>query len=151
MIFQLNPALEEVINGCDILKADRFEAEAVTGTADIRESARRLHQMGADIVVITLSSSGSGIFDGRRWIRIRAPKVKTVDPTGAGDVFGAAFLAEYLQTGDLMEAGRFGTSAAALSVTGDGTAAIPSNAQVRRAVRKHFRSDHMVTVERLSG
>ncbi len=149
VIFRVDPTLQEAIGGCDILKADQHEAEAITGTADIRESARRLRQMGPGIIIITLSSRGSVIFDGRRWIRIHAPKIKAVDPTGAGDVFDAAFLLEYLRNEDVVAAGRCGTSAAALSVAGFGTAAVPSAAEAMRAAVDHFRSKHMVTVEQL--
>jgi sugar/nucleoside kinase (ribokinase family) len=151
VIFRVNPTLEAAISGCDILKADEHEAAAITQTADNRKSARRLHQMGPRIVIITLSSRGSGIFDGRRWIRIHAPKLQTVDPTGAGDVFDAAFLAEYLRTGDVISAGCFGTVAATLSVAGFGTTAVPSDETVRQAVQDHFHAKRMVTVERLPG
>ena len=148
---RFNPALEKAIGGCDILKADGHEAEAITGTNDLRESARRLVQMGPRIVIITLAAKGCCIFDGHQWIRIRAPKLHVVDPTGAGDVFDAAFLAEYLRVGDVIEAGRCGTIAASLSVAGLGTTAVPSAGQVRQVIRDRYRSDPMVAVERLVG
>jgi len=148
--FHVNPTLEKAISGCDILKANEYEAQAITGTTDLRKSAIQLRQMGPRIVIITLSSRGSGIFDGRRWIRIRALKIDAVDPTGAGDVFDAAFLAEYLRTGDVMKAGRDATVAASLSVAGFGTAAVPSTDQVRRVVRERMHPNHMVSVERLT-
>ena len=150
VILRANQALEKAIGGCDILKADQREAEAITGSRHLRDSARRLHQMGPQIVIITLSARGCGIFDGQSWIRIRPPKLRAVDSTGAGDVFDAAFLAEYVRSSDAMEAGRYGSAAAGLSVAGFGTTAVPSADQVRKAVRKHYRSRRAVTVERLS-
>lgn len=146
VIFRVDSTFEAAIGGCDIVKADEQEAEAITGTTDLVASARRLHRMGPSIVIITLSSRGSGIFDGRRWIRIRPPEMQTVDPTGAGDVFDAAFLAEYLRTGDVIAAGRFATVAATLSVAGFGTAAVPSAESVNRVLRAHFQSKRMVTI-----
>jgi sugar/nucleoside kinase (ribokinase family) len=107
--------------------------------------------MGPRIVIITLSSRGSGIFDGSRWIRFHAPKLPAVDPTGAGDVFAAAFLAEYLRTGDVIAAGCFGTAAATLSVAGFGTAAVPTSERVHRAVQDHFHAKRMVAVNRRPG
>jgi sugar/nucleoside kinase (ribokinase family) len=148
---RFNPALEKAISGCDILKADGREAEAITGTNDVRESARRLYQMGPRIVIITLAARGCGIFDGHQWIRIRAPELHVADPTGAGDVFDAAFLAEYLRAEDVITAGCCGTVAASLTVAGLGTAAVPSAGQVRQVIRDRYRADHMVVVERLIG
>ena len=148
---RFNPALEMAISRCDILKADGHEAEAITGTNDHRESARRLYRMGPRIVIITLADKGCGIFDGHQWVRVQAPELHVADPTGAGDVFDAAFLAEYLRTGNLITAGHRGTIAASLSVAGPGTAAVPSAGQVRQAIRDRYRSDPMVAVERLVG
>ena len=149
VVLRVDSMFQAAIAGCDIVKADEQEAEAITGTTDPVASARRLHRMGPSIVIITLSSRGSGIFDGRRWIRIRPPKMQTVDPTGAGDVFDAAFLAEYLRTGDVIAAGRFATAAAALSVAGFGTAAVPSAESVNRVLQAHFQSERMVTIRRV--
>lgn len=150
VILRTNPALEKAIAACDIVKADQQEAAAIAGTADPRQASMRLHQMGAGIVVITLAAKGSCLSDGRRFIRIRPPQTRAADPTGAGDVYDAGFLAAYLRTGDLIEAGCFGSAAAALSTAGVGTTAVPSCRQVERAVRDHYPSERMVAVTHLS-
>ena len=58
----------------------------------------------------------------RRVLTLRRPEV---DPTGAGDVFGTAFLARYHETRDVGVAARFGCAAASCAVEGIGTTAIP--------------------------
>ena len=114
---RFNPALEKAISGCDILKADGHEAEAITGTNDVRESARRLYKMGPRIVIITLAARGCGIFDGHRWIRIRAPELHVADPTGAGDVYHAGYIYGLLNGWSLERRMRFAAAAAALATT----------------------------------
>jgi sugar/nucleoside kinase (ribokinase family) len=72
-------------------------------------------------------------------MRIRAPKMNIVDFTGSADVFDAAFLAAYLRTGEVIGAGRFGTSAAVLSVMGFDTTVVPSTDPVNRVLRSQIR------------
>jgi 1D-myo-inositol 3-kinase len=55
---------------------------------------------------------------------------REVDPTGAGDVFATAFLCELHASGDPMRAADFANRVAALSVEGEGPAAIPTRAEV---------------------
>jgi sugar/nucleoside kinase (ribokinase family) len=55
-----------------------------------------------------------------------------VDPTGAGDVFAAAFLVRYQETGDPLEAAAFGACAASCAVEGVGTSTLGDRAEVRR-------------------
>jgi sugar/nucleoside kinase (ribokinase family) len=55
-----------------------------------------------------------------------------VDPTGAGDVFAAAFLVRYHETGDPLEAAAFAACAASCAVEGVGTAALGDRDEVLR-------------------
>jgi sugar/nucleoside kinase (ribokinase family) len=53
-----------------------------------------------------------------------------VDPTGAGDVFAAAFLVRYQETGDPLEAAAFGACAASCAVEGVGASSLGDRAEV---------------------
>ena len=64
---------------------------------------------------------------------------KEVDPTGAGDVFAAAFLARYAETSDPFESMHFAAAAAACSVEGLGISRIPDRAAI--AARREARDD----------
>ena len=130
---------EAVVRNCDILKVDEAEAAVLTASTGVNAAARVLYQMGPKIVIITCGEKGVTIFDGTRMIRIRAPKAEVVDPTGAGDVFGAAFLIRYLQTEDLIQAGIFASAAAAISMTEFGTVAVPSAQEASRGVQRLFK------------
>ena len=66
----------------------------------------------AQVPVVKLGSAGSRIF-GRT---IAAPPVKTLDPTGAGDAFAAAFCVAWLNGAPPLEAAERGVEAASHSV-----------------------------------
>jgi sugar/nucleoside kinase (ribokinase family) len=60
--------------------------------------------------------------------------VTEVDPTGAGDVFAAAFFVRLLNTRDPWEAARFANRMAAISVTRPGVAGVPSMEEVQNCM-----------------
>jgi sugar/nucleoside kinase (ribokinase family) len=66
-----------------------------------------------------------------------------VDPTGAGDVFAAAFLVRYHESGDPLEAAAFGACAASCAVEGAGVATLGDRAEVlrRMAERERYLED----------
>jgi sugar/nucleoside kinase (ribokinase family) len=53
--------------------------------------------------------------------------VDEVDPTGAGDIFAAAFFARLYATRDPWEAARFAVQMSAISVTRPGIAGVPTH------------------------
>jgi len=54
------------------------------------------------------------------------------DPTGAGDVFAAAFLVRYQESSDPLEAAAFAACAASCAVEGVGTTTLGDRAEVMR-------------------
>ena len=60
-----------------------------------------------------------------------------MDPTGAGDVFAAAFLTRLSETGNLDLAARFAASAASISVSREGTLAIAERRQIEERMAQH--------------
>jgi sugar/nucleoside kinase (ribokinase family) len=89
------------------------------------------------IVVMTRSYRGASISADGAWSEIDAFPQDEVDPTGAGDTFATAFLIRLHETGDLVEATRFGVAAASVSVGGVGAAAMPERAEIERRMREH--------------
>jgi sugar/nucleoside kinase (ribokinase family) len=57
------------------------------------------------------------------------------DPTGAGDVFAAAFLVRYQETGDPLEASAFAACAASCAVEGVGATSLGDRAEVTRRMK----------------
>jgi 1D-myo-inositol 3-kinase len=62
-----------------------------------------------------------------------------VDPTGAGDVFAAAFLVRYHEAGDPLDAAAFGACAASCAVEGVGTSSLGDRGEVLRRMEKRER------------
>jgi sugar/nucleoside kinase (ribokinase family) len=79
----------------------------------------------AKIVVLTRGEKGSTLLHDGQSMDFPAFPTYTVDPTGAGDVFAAAFLIRFRQTHDLYEASVFANCAASFVVEKGGTEGIP--------------------------
>lgn len=78
------------------------------------------------VLVLTRGSDGCSLYQGPRLVDVPAIPAEAVDTTGAGDVFAAAFFIRLVETDDPLESARFASCAAALSVEGYGTSAIPT-------------------------
>lgn len=64
---------------------------------------------------------------------------REVDPTGAGDVFGTAFLLRYQETDDPLQAAAFASCAASCVVEGVGTTTLGDRAEVEKRMRDRER------------
>jgi sugar/nucleoside kinase (ribokinase family) len=88
------------------------------------------------LLFFTLGYRGSRLWSDGRWQNVPAFPAREVDPTGAGDVFAAAFLTRYLETDDVAQASLFAAAAAAVSVEAVGTAGVPTRAEVEERLRR---------------
>ncbi len=85
----------------------------------------------APVLVVTQGAEGCTVFArGHGARQFPAPRQEEVDPTGAGDVFAAAFFVNYYETEDAWASARFANQVAALSVTRVGLASVPSVEEV---------------------
>jgi sugar/nucleoside kinase (ribokinase family) len=91
------------------------------------------------IVALTRGWQGAQIFTREGVHEIPALPRPEVDATGAGDVFAAALLLRYHETGDLVEAGVFGACAASCVVEGVGTACLGDREEVKKRMGLHRR------------
>lgn len=87
------------------------------------------------ILVVTRGARGASLHWEGAWHTIPAVPAEEVDPTGAGDVFAAAFLISYYQTGDPLKAGYFASCAAALSMEHKGLDGILSREGAEECLR----------------
>jgi sugar/nucleoside kinase (ribokinase family) len=90
-----------------------------------------------ETVAFTRGYDGADVCHKLEWRHIDAFPVKAVDPTGAGDIFAAAFLFRLHETGDAWEATRFASCAASFVVEGEGIAAIPDRKMVESRLQEH--------------
>ena len=73
------------------------------------------------LVILTQRSGGCVVYFRGKTRHITAPKVEEINPTGAGDIFAAAFMIRLNQTrGNPWEAADFANQVAAVSVTKNG-------------------------------
>ncbi|MEX0799673.1 MAG: PfkB family carbohydrate kinase [Dehalococcoidia bacterium] len=90
-----------------------------------------------EIVAYTRGSRGAEVCHDGTWRHIDAFPAGALDVTGAGDVFAAAFLVRYRETGDVWEAARFAACAASFIVEGTGQENTPDRATIESRLRAH--------------
>ena len=89
------------------------------------------------ILAFTRGYGGADICNRGDWRHIPAFPANLVDPTGAGDVFAAAFLIRLGESGDTWKAARFAACAASFVVEGEGIDAIPTLAQIEARLKEY--------------
>jgi sugar/nucleoside kinase (ribokinase family) len=116
------PAMERadvVIVGVEDVNGDESELERLAG-------ASRL-------LVATEGARGARVYWNHDVRRFPAPEVEAVDPTGAGDVFAAAFFIRFADTRDPWEAARFANILASNSVRRRGLDGVPTPEEAHQA------------------
>ena len=101
----------------------------VTGTVEMFQRV----PVGA----LTAGEDGAVLFVNGDRYAVRAHPAREVDGTGAGDVFAAAFLADYHRHGNAWDAAALAACAGALAVEAEGTAAIPDRATLDAALEAY--------------
>lgn len=96
----------------------------------------REYASGVKVVALTQGSKGATLYYEGQSVHIPPWRAKEVDPTGAGDVFAAAFLISYGETDDPLRAAKFASCAAALSVERVGLAGVPTAQQILRRLEQ---------------
>jgi sugar/nucleoside kinase (ribokinase family) len=89
------------------------------------------------IAVVTAGRTGALLYVNGDRYEVRPRPAREVDPTGAGDVFAAAFLARYRRDGDPWDAAEAAACAASLSVEGVGWTAVPDPAMLEAALKRY--------------
>jgi sugar/nucleoside kinase (ribokinase family) len=122
-----------VLELVDIFKSSLNEIEAVTGQSDLGSAIKSVHEYGAKIVIVTLGANGAAVSVEGSIHNVPACKPdKVVDPTGAGDVFVGAFLAEYARGRDCSWCSYVGSAEASLVVEGIGPAFLGDRNEIYR-------------------
>jgi len=91
--------------------------------SEILKHCMKLHELGPQIVVITMAKSGAVVSSPAAGISHYIPAIKVsreVDPTGCGDVLAGAFLYRYLRTGNILKSIEFANVRAAAKATFSG-------------------------------
>jgi sugar/nucleoside kinase (ribokinase family) len=107
-----------------------------TSAAIFSEEDVRGHSAGwlgycGPVLVLTRGELGCDLIHCGKQRRVPGFPSPETDPTGAGDVFAAAFMLKLRETREPIEAARFANCVASFSVTGRGTEALPALEQVQ--------------------
>jgi sugar/nucleoside kinase (ribokinase family) len=84
--------LPRSLDGLRALILNDREARGLGGSDDVDEAAGRLAKLGATVVVTCGRAGAFATEPGGRVARVEAPIVEVDDPTGAGDLFTAAYV-----------------------------------------------------------
>jgi len=122
---------------CDYVTPNESEAEAITGTSvrspeDAARAAEVLLDKGAGAAIITLGENGCLFHDGTEPVHVPPLSAGAViETTGAGDAFNGGLAAALAEGKAPLDAVKFGTATAAISVTRAGTApSMPSRSEI---------------------
>ncbi|MGQ9788430.1 MAG: carbohydrate kinase family protein [Candidatus Hadarchaeaceae archaeon] len=126
--------LSEFLKHVDIVKLGREEAIVLGG--DVGEGMRSVQKMGPRTVIVTRGGETTTVLSEGTFVRIDPLKVEARDMTGAGDVFGAAFLTRYLATRDVPSSARFAVAAAGLKIRYKGPTGFPTEPEIMEAVQR---------------
>ncbi len=141
--------VEDVYMSADFLIMNEIEAKLLCKSsepsADSEEMiliAREIQKRTGKYVIITMGENGVVVKGPDIDSHFPAFEVTPVDTTGAGDTFCGYFSAEMLARGDIVEAIRISSVAAALCVTKKGAvSSIPTKTEVEKFLSLFSRSD----------
>jgi sugar/nucleoside kinase (ribokinase family) len=106
---------------------------AVLSIEDVGGDEQQIEAMAntCRVLAVTEAAAGARLYWNGDLRRFHALQVKEVDPTGAGDIFAAAFFWRFSITHDPWAAARFATHLASFSVTRRGLEGIPNKEEIQ--------------------
>ena len=123
---------------CSHVIASAEALRAITGAHDLGAGLTALGKGYEGFLAVTNGPDGVYWRDGGAVRHMPAFPITAIDTLGAGDIFHAGFTLRLAETGDVVEAMRFGSAAAALKCTQFGGAAgAPRRAEVERFLQSH--------------
>jgi sugar/nucleoside kinase (ribokinase family) len=111
----------------------------IVSEEDIFEEDIPKYEELSNIFVLTRDRKGAELYYDGTHEHIPAFERKEVDATGAGDVFGAAFLLRYYETKDAVESAIFASCAVSFVVEKEGVEGIPYREEVEKRMEKEGR------------
>jgi ribokinase len=136
------PLPEALLRNVDVLVPNESEAALLTrlpveDIPQVEAAAARLHEMGAEAVVVTLGERGALYLYKGESHRVPAFEVTPVDTTAAGDAFMGGFAVALAEGKPFAEAVRWGNAAGALATTKMGAQpSLPERGAVENLILK---------------
>jgi tagatose kinase len=120
-IEKIREICQPVLQVCDVVMPSGDEAlmlAGIEGSAD--DACRELLQLGTGIVALKQGEKGSVIYTKDDRLVVPSFKVHEIDPTGAGDCFGAGFIYGLLEGWEIEKTARFANAVGAMATTKKG-------------------------------
>lgn len=117
-----NPT-EAVLSCIDVL---------VISELDVPDPGQLVREWGRfiEIIIVTHAARGATAYRNGEPCHYPTRPARELEPTGAGDVFTAAYLIRLVETGDACQAAHFANTVASFSVEGRGVDGIPTRQEV---------------------
>jgi len=135
---------DDLLSKVSIVTPNEIEASMLTNIEvmnkeNAKQAAKVFFGKGVNNVVITLGKKGAYVNDGKSEAIVDPVDVKVVDTTGAGDAFTGGLVTALAEEMPLINAVKFATATAALSVTKLGTApSMPYRAEIDKLVKTAY-------------
>jgi len=127
------PTDNSILGFVNVFKSTPTEIKALTGLSDLDSAIKAVNNHGVNIVIVTRGAEGALVAVEDTIHRVPAYKPeKLVDPTGAGDAFIGAFLAEYARGEDCAWCSQVGSAAASLVVEAIGPTSFGDKEEIYR-------------------
>lgn len=123
-------SVREILPHVDVFVPNEDEARALTGEPDPRRQAARLLEAGAGTVIVTRGVEGAVLRSRDELLEVPAPRVASIEQSGAGDAFSAGLITGLLAGWDAERRVRFASVIGASATTALGcTAGVFSRTQ----------------------
>jgi sugar/nucleoside kinase (ribokinase family) len=114
---EMREALDFILDYTDVFLPSGHEVTLLATAGSERAAIDELLQRGIREVVVKRGKDGCSFYDGTDELHVPAVQVREVDPTGAGDCFGATYIACRSQGMSVAEALRYGCASGARAVS----------------------------------
>ncbi|WP_297355165.1 sugar kinase [Paraburkholderia sp.] len=114
---EMREALDFILDYTDVFLPSGHEVTLLATAGSERAAIDELLQRGIREVVVKRGKEGCSFYDGTDEIHVPAIQVEEVDPTGAGDCFGATYIACRSQGISVAEALRYACASGARAVS----------------------------------
>jgi tagatose kinase len=114
---EMRDALGHLLDLADVFLPSGHEVTLLVNASNEADAIRELFKRGVREIVVKRGKDGCSHFDGANEIRLPAFSVQEIDPTGAGDCFGATYIACRMQGMEAGRALRYASASGARAVT----------------------------------
>jgi sugar/nucleoside kinase (ribokinase family) len=138
-----NSALDSrIFSLINIYKSSQKEIHSLTGESELNHAIKAVHDVGVETVIVTMGTKGSVLsVEGAQYDIAACPSQVVVDPTGAGDVFIAGFLTEYLHKKEPVWCACVGSAAASVVVEGIGPTYFGKKEEIYRRAKTLYEKE----------